>query len=495
VTTPLVELERVEVRLGDRQALADISFSLREGESWAVLGPNGSGKSTLLKVLRGEIWPHPTQGSRRLFHLNGRAEESPLGVRALIGLVSPERQERYARRGLALTAEAVVRSGFGDDIFPAQPATQAQSDHIARLLAEFGIPHLAARSILELSSGEARQVLFARALVARPRLLFLDEPCHGLDRHSRTALLGLASKVARQGTPIVLATHRHDELIPEITKVAVLDNGRILAQGERGEVLSRQASTHVCPTRTPPPQRPRGGKDRILFSAESAEVRIDGRPVLRELSFSVRAGENWAVVGPNGAGKSTLLRLLVGDEQCMPGGRVLRFHLGERANVFEVKARVGIVSSELQARHRADLLAEDVVASGFTSSIGLVAPPSPPERAAAARCMARLDVLHLAGRTVHSISYGEFRRLLLARALVRDPELLVLDEPCDGLDPASRRDLLLSLQRLCEAGTQLVMVTHHLEDLVPAIDRVLELREGRAIYRGPRSGWSPASTP
>ena len=154
-----------------------------------------------------------------------------------------------------------------------------------------------------------------------------------------------------------------------------------------------------------------------------------------------------------------------------------------------MKARVGIASPELQARHRTDARAEDVVASGFTSSIGLCEAPSAEERATASRCMARVGVAHLAGRGVHALSYGEMRKLLVARALVRDPELLVLDEPCDGLDPESRAALLAAIQSLCEGGTQVVLVTHHEEDLLPAIGYVLELARGRAVYQGPRSGW------
>jgi molybdate transport system ATP-binding protein len=218
-------------------------------------------------------------------------------------------------------------------------------------------------------------------------------------------------------------------------------------------------------------------------------VRLDGRTVLHDLCWTVGAGENWAVVGPNGAGKSTLLRLLAGEEQAAPGGRVARLSLGDRADVWEVKARLGLVSPELQARHRADLLVDDAVAAGFTSSVGLVAEPSPVERAAAARCLARLGVAHLAGRRIHALSYGELRRVLLARALVRDPELLVLDEPCDGLDPASRDRLLEDVEQLCREGRQVILVTHHPEDLVPSIGHVLALRGGRAVYQGPRAGF------
>ncbi len=494
-SAPLVELEDVEVRLGGRTVLSGLSLALRRNESWGLLGANGSGKSTLLRVLRGELWPHHQGGGRRTFHLGGSPEESPIGVRERIGLVSPELQQEYVRRDWDLPVEAAVRSGFTDSVWPPSAATPSEAARIAEVLSEVGAGHLAARSVLSLSSGEARKVLLARALAGRPRLLFLDEPCHGLDAPSRASFLTLVSGVARGGTPVVLATHRMDELVPEITRVAVLHAGRILAQGGRDEVLRRHGG-HRTPTSTPTAtSTATATATATLVHISHADVNVGGQSVLRDLSWTVRAGESWAVVGPNGSGKSTLLRLLVGDEQAMPGGRVARLTLGERASVWDVKARVGIVSPELQARHRADVLAEDVVASGFTASIGVDAPPSPAERAVVARCLARLGVAHLAGRRIHQLSFGELRKVLLARALVRDPELLVLDEPCDGLDPESRAALLADIEALARAGTPLVLVTHHAEDLVPAIGHVLELAGGRAVYQGPRAGWRRQATP
>ncbi len=497
-SAPLVELEDVEVRLGGRVVLSHLTLTLRQGVSWGLLGANGSGKSTLLRVLRGELWPHHQGGGRRTFHLGGRPEESPIGVRELVGLVSPELQQEYLRRDWDLPVEAVVRSGFTDSVWPPDAATPAQAARIAEVLAQVGVAHLTARSVLALSSGEARKVLLARALAGRPRLLFLDEPCHGLDAPSRASFLTLVSGVARGGTPVVLATHRMDELVPEITRVAVLHRGRILAQGERDEVLKRHGAHRgasrdpLSPTPTPTST---STSTATLVRISHADVNVAGQPVLRDLSWTVRAGESWAVVGPNGSGKSTLLRLIVGDEQAMPGGRVARLTLGERASVWDVKARVGIVSPELQARHRADLLAEEVVASGFTMSIGVDAPPTAAELVVVERCLARLGVAHLSGRRIHQLSFGELRKLLLARALVRDPELLVLDEPCDGLDPESRAAVLAGVEALARAGTPLVLVTHHAEDLVPSIDHVLELAGGRAVYQGPRAGWRRQATP
>jgi molybdate transport system ATP-binding protein len=202
----------------------------------------------------------------------------------------------------------------------------------------------------------------------------------------------------------------------------------------------------------------------------------------------VRRGEHWVVTGPNGSGKSTLLRLAVGDEQAMPGGRVSRLDLGERACVWEVKARVGVVSPELQARFRHDIPAEEVVLSGLTASLGVDFEPDAAQREHAAAAMARAGAGDLLGRRIQALSYGEMRRLLLARALIGDPELLVLDEPANGLDPRARAALLEVLERQAEDGVTLVVATHHPAEIPPAVSCEIGLDGGRVAYRGPRRG-------
>jgi molybdate transport system ATP-binding protein len=484
----LVSLENVDVKLWGATLLAGVSFELRQGESWAIVGGNGAGKSTLLKLLRGDAWPHPGSRGRRVYHFPDGPSESPIGAREQMAFVSAEVQDAYLRREWNLRVEDVVRSGFAGSVWLDRPLTAEQERRVEEAMELLGIGRLRREGILEVSTGEARKVLLARALAPRPRLLLLDEFCNGLDAASRQALLDTVSAIARSGTSIVFATHRPEEIVPEVTRAAIMQRGRIVAQGPRNAVLARWTATatptptrnatetsNAVPTATRPP----------LVAIENADVLIDGRRVLRGITWQMREGENWVVRGPNGAGKSTFLRLLAGEEHAAPGGRIERLGLGERPSVWEVKARVGLVTPQLQADHRQDALGEEVVLSGFFASIGLGDEPTEPQRAQARRWMHRLGVGHLAGLGIHSLSYGELRKLLVARALVRDPEVLLLDEPFNGLDPEARQDVMELVQRLCEEGTHLVLVTHHDAEIVPAVNRVLELREGRIAYQGP----------
>ena len=484
----MVTLHRVDVRLGDADVLRGVTLAIREHESWGLVGPNGSGKSTLLRLLRGEVQPTPETRDGRRYHLDGRSTPSPIGAAGQVALVSPELQEAYLRRDWAMRAEDAVRTGFTGEIYLQETPPAEQEERVAEACDLLEIGRLRRRSVLELSTGELRRVLIARALVARPRLLLLDEPCDGLDAAARAGFLALLARLARRTAPLVVATHRYDELVPGLASVAQLERGRIAAQGSRREMLERLGApaSHATAASTRAAAPAPVSRGRPLLQVERADVRVDGHPVLHGIDWTVRRGEHWAVTGPNGAGKSTLLRLAVGDEQAMPGGGVTRLGLGPGAGVWEVKARVGVVSPELQARFRADIPAEEAVLSGLTSSVGIDFAPTPRQRRKAAVKMARLGVRHLAGRGVHTLSYGEMRRVLVARALLRDPRLLVLDEPMNGLDPAARESLSRSLAWMARRGVTLVMATHHREELPPVVTHELELRAGRVAYAGPR---------
>ena len=513
----LVTLDRVDVRLSGARILSEVSLELRRGEGLAVVGVSGSGKSTLLRLIRGELWPHPASRGRRLFHDADGASESPIGVRERFTLVAPEAQDAYVRRDWDLPVEAVIRSGFFDAPYPAERATAAQAARVREVAELLGVSALLPRSILELSRGEARRVLLARALAPAPELLVLDEACDGLDARAREAFLGHVSAVLHRGTAVVMATHRPAEIVPEIRRVVVLEGGRIVREESRAELLRGVDPDRDRHRMAAHPERGAaagGAKSRDdrgasrlrlqasgkrtgdhevspearglrpvpspLFSLSSVTVLVDGRAVLTDLSFSVHPGEQLALVGPNGAGKSTLLRLLAGEEQ-PARGTITRLDLGRRASALELRGRVGLVSPELQARHRFDAIGEDVVLSGFAGTIGLAEAPSAEQRDAAAAVLARLGVASLARRHLLSLSYGELRKLLLARALAPGPVALLLDEPLAGLDAASRAWVLEVVQEACARGAAVVAVSHHADELPAGTRRVGTLDGGRLV--------------
>lgn len=211
--------------------------------------------------------------------------------------------------------------------------------------------------------------------------------------------------------------------------------------------------------------------------------------VLRDFSLRVEEGEHVAILGPNGCGKSTLIKTITKELYPLPdeGSRV-RILGRERWDVFELRRLLGIVSGDLQALSNQRIRGRDVVLSGFFSSIGIWPnhQVTGEMRERAGRAMARLGVEHLADRYVTQTSSGEARRLLIARALVHDPKALLLDEPSTSLDLAAQRELTEAMRSLAREGVGLLLVTHHLADVIPEIERVLLMRRGRVVADGPK---------
>ena len=204
--------------------------------------------------------------------------------------------------------------------------------------------------------------------------------------------------------------------------------------------------------------------------------------VLDGLNWRVRRGEHWAVVGPNGSGKSTLMSLITGDNLQVYANEVRLFgkRRGEGESIWEIRRRIGVVSPELQLRYRKPVCVREVVLSGFFDSIGLYRRPDREQEAIADRWLEILGMAEKAGRLFTHLSYGEKRLALIARAMVKSPELLILDEPCQGLDRANREMVLALMERIGEQTTTgLIYITHHEEEMIPCIDHILKLEKKR----------------
>lgn len=226
-----------------------------------------------------------------------------------------------------------------------------------------------------------------------------------------------------------------------------------------------------------------------LIEFERISVMRGDKVVLHELSFKVGVGDHVAILGPNGCGKSTLIKTIT--RECYPlqreAARLAIF--GEECwNVFDLRSLLGIVSNDLTAQCTRDITGRDVVLSGFFSSIGVWPHQQVTEamRQKADEVLAILEVPHLAERALTEMSSGEARRILIARALVHDPRALLLDEPSNSLDVFAQHELREMMRKLAQSGIGILLVTHHLADLIPEIDRVLLMRAGRIIADGPK---------
>lgn len=509
-THPLISLDQARVTLGSVPALAGVTWDLDRGAHWAVIGPNGSGKSTFLRLVRGELHPDQKNGGQRIYRLAGSEQRTPIGLRQRMGLVSSELQERYLYHEWNIPALSVVLSGFFDTPLLYESPTPGQQERARRILALLGIEELADRPFLSLSQGQARKVLLARALAPLEpakgvNLLLLDEPCSGLDQESRDQFLALVKRVAAGDEPeiaaqVLMADHRLDRLPGCLTHAALFSRGSLVRQGPLAEVLESPEAARAMEPKPPAaycPTPARPGQDRVaessaapIFEIRNAQVFLDRVRVLKDLNWKMLPGENWAVLGPNGSGKTTLLKLLAGDLHPALGGEIFRFGLPEPCLMELVWKRLGMVSPDLQSRYRALWgrvpKAWEAAASNFNLSMDIHREIAPQEEQAARYWLDQMGLAEFADRPVDKLSYGQMRRVLLARALAPDPELLILDEPCSGLDRANRALLLDLVSELAQNGRQLLYVTHDTAELVPEITHVLRLDQGRIVSQGPR---------
>jgi len=492
VYSPLIELSHCSVIFDGVPVLDDVSFTLRRGERWALIGPNGSGKTLLLKMLRGDVWPTPTGRERRMYCLWDEPSAEPAGSKEAIAYIGPERQDKYVRYGWNLTVEQVVTTGLFDEDIPLTRPTRSQRARVERVLKRFALWGMRQRHMLTLSYGQRRLALVARAFVSEAPVLLLDEVFNGLDERTRLKLRR-ALEAPRSGHSWVLTTHRPKELPRNVTHVALIERGRILYAGpkERAPAQARRTAATRPRSRAaaldaavrPVPKRLNGTKTtprrgEWLIRLQDVTLYRDYRPVIRNLDWTLRTGEHWAILGPNGSGKSTLLSLLYGDLHPALGGTIERAGAPFGTPIESWKKRVGWVSPELQADHYLARSIEEIVISGRYSSVGLNERPTRTDRAAARHWLEFFGLSALRARGPRQVSYGQLRLALFARAMINEPELLLLDEPCTGLDAETREYVLAVLQRLAESGTQIVMAVHDAEDIIPAVRHVLEIKRG-----------------
>lgn len=525
-TNFLVHLERCSARLGRSTVLHDVDWTLRPGEHWLLLGANGAGKSTLLRLVRGDIFPAPARpgdsptqgGGRRLFGpaLSGDGEptESPIGPRRRLALVSAELQDRYVRKALGeedrrawnLTALELAVAGLRDTPLLYSPPEPSEGMAALAALEALGAGHLAGMGVQDMSRGQARLAFIARALAARPLMLLCDEVLDGLDPAARSLVARALARLADSGsTTIVLSTHRMDEAPAWARQALLLEDGRVTALGPAREVLEKSpAAASRADGNAPLPGAagpgPWNGNGAAqappwLVRIRNATLLRGGAPALADVDWTLLPGQRWGVFGHNGAGKSSLLALVTGEQRPEPGGLVHWFGIEERTDVRAVRRRMGMVSPELQAAYPPGATALEAVMSGFHASLGLF--DTPDADAAQLAEMAdmeasALQALTAAGpdlaadpeRPVERLSYGQLRRLLIARALVHGPDLLLMDEAEAGLDGPSRIALLAVVEALAKAEAALVWVSHRPHELPWGLTHGLLLEQGRVTASG-----------
>ena len=326
----------------------------------------------------------------------------------------------------------------------------------------------------------------------------LEDPFAGLDAATRGLLHRVVARVIRAGTPVLVATNRAEEIPAATTHLLVIDQHQIIAQGpkrdmlrlwqERFGVSMARFGKPGCCTLKPSLVRKKLGRGEPLVEFQNVSVKTGRKHILHEVTWTLRDGECWALSGPNGAGKTTLLNLIQGDHPQVYAQniRLLGRHTDSTRTLWQMRQRLGWMSPELHQHYPDEWKAIDVVCSGFFNTVGLYEACSRPQRKAARQWLLELGLAVHANELFGELAFGQQRLVLLARAAVKHPRLLILDEPCQGLDATQRRTLLAVVDRVVvQTGASLIFVTHHADESPRCITHLLQLADGRIREAGP----------
>ena len=485
----VVYLKNVTLRIRDQLLLANTNWQIEKGQHWAILGPNGAGKSTLVRALTGDV--AVVRG--RISFLNDKTD------RIHTGYISFEQHQQLIMRedhrdeSRFFSGKVDPGTTAYDMLIDGDSESDRQIADVDRVAHKLRIEPLLEKSLRALSTGEMRRVQLARVLISAPEILILDEPFDGLDPSTRRDLTHLINDLMDDSRTVILVTHRQREILPNITHVLGVKNGEVVFQGGRKDILtpSRVEPLYNCEFSTflaLPPQTEQAtpttrAPDEVLVKLKNVTVGYGDTIILDNVNWTMKFSENWAILGPNGSGKTTLLNVISGDNPQAYANEVYLFgrRRGSGESIWDIKERVGIISSEFQIRYRKPITAFETVLSGYFDSVGLYRNATSMQKDTAERWMEILGIADLVDRTFNRLSHGQQRMVLLARSVVKMPMVLILDEPYQGLDRANRQRILDAIDVIGNrSGTHIIYVTHYPDEIPVCMTHMLRFEKAIA---------------
>ncbi len=493
----VIEALDLEFKWNHRVLLQSISLKIKKGEVFIITGPSGSGKTTLAKIIAGELIP--TSGELFFYEdlkveMVSQQDQLVLGT-GLRTTYYGQRYENPNEEGIPTVADYFRNTVHGFQ--------ENQWDGISN---ELEIETLLQRKLLSLSNGERRRIQLAVALLKKPNLLILDQPFVGLDVHSREKLGQLIVNLKNKGKTFVIVSDPAP-ISDFADTILELNEGTVI------RIVSGKDYSALEPTGTGKYDFLSNEVFKELFlqkkeyefivRMKNVNVSFRGVKVLENINWVVNKGEQWVLKGPNGAGKTTLLSLVTADNPQGYTNDLVLFDRkrGSGESIWDIKKKIGFVSPELHLyflRKKSiynpasgmemnynSLTCLDVVLSGLNDEIGFNTSYSERSLRLAKLWLGILNMEHLEKSPFLHSSLGEQRIILLARALIKLPDLLILDEPCQGLDPLQTERFITLLDFICEnSKTTMIYVTHRVEEIPLCVSHILELENGCVIRKG-----------
>ena len=479
----VVNIRNVVTRLPELRFEEPLNWIIEEGQQWGVIGPNGAGKTLIADVMQRKF---ALKEGEVAFGYEGNVGTlvKSIAFKDIYSLADC-RNSYYQQRWHSTETDEVPTI---EDILK----EDAGSEDYHKVLSLFGIEELLPKKLIFLSSGELRKFLIVRTLLKHPRVLILDNPFIGLDAPSRGVLVEMLQQITKlKCVQVVLLLSNPDDIPEMITHVLPVKQRKCLPVYSREEFLKqtdliadlfpfegKEDSVRSGAFSLPVGEQKEPSAHLVTFRMEHVSIKYGNRTILKDLDWEVRNGEKWALFGPNGAGKSTLLSLIYADNPQSYANTLYLFDRkrGSGESIWDIKKRIGYVSPEMHLFYMENVPVLNIVSSGFFDSIGLFRKCSERQQQVALAWMRVFGIEELKDRSFLTLSSGEQRLALLARAFVKDPDLIILDEPLHGLDVSNKKKVAAIIEQFCSRpGKTLIYVTHYLHELPACVDKRFEL--------------------
>jgi molybdate transport system ATP-binding protein len=498
--SPLLSINKATVRYLNNTLFTGLNFTVNKGRHLALVGKSGSGKSALLQTIAGRFnitggiidyiffKDHP----QNTVNANGNITHHKL-----IAMVEPKHhfknlsntsdfyyQQRYNSSDSedALTVDQYLNSII-------QENEESNSWTFEKVTALLKLTELKTKQLIKLSNGETKRLMIAAALIKNPVILLLDMPLTGLDVQTRKEFNAIIDEIIQSGITVIMATSPYE--IPDIiAEVVVLESGKITAilpkKDFKPELFLKNDHDKVDASELKELLNTATDKTpyQNIVKMNDVVIKYGEKVILNKVNWQVNPGERWALLGPNGAGKSTLLSLINGDNPQAYANDIVLFDKkrGTGESIWDIKSKIGFMSPELHQYFPTDNSCLQVIESGYYDTLGLFRLSSKPKADTAMRWMKALEIEKYARVLLKNIPASAQRLCLLARALIKNPDLLIFDEPCQGLDDHQQQHFKTLVDTICSlSNVTLIYVTHYQHEIPDSVTKVLRLDKGSVV--------------
>jgi len=453
-----------------RQAclLNDVSFELREGEHLLITGSSGSGKTTLARAIAGKIFYKGSVSFK---------EDQPKIIFV---------EQHYFFKSLSNTTDFYYQQRYNsfdsdDALTVAQELLKITADEQTtdELLVKLDLVHRESDSLLHLSSGEHKRFQLVKAFLEDADVLIFDSPFTGLDASSRKVVMQLIEERSSTSTIIVIADI--EDISSTLTHVVELDSARLKSFNAISEFERRPDNLQPIRFNGAIPLQTGPVAFDVAVKFENVSVAYDGKKVFSNINWQVNRGERWQLKGANGSGKSTLISLITGDHPQAYANDIFLFDRkrGSGESIWDIKNKIGFVSPELHWYYDKMISVYQTIASGFFDTVGVYKALDKDQHIIVEQWLYFLKLQSKAQEPLYALSTSEQRLTLLARGLVKNPPLLILDEPCQGLDEQQVNEFVGLIDELChQSGKTLIYVSHYENEIPGCVDKVMLLENG-----------------